>query len=596
MGVLLLGALHGASWAALSPPAAAATDTPERRAQVAADPIWQALIHHSHGRFLLSESGLLIGSAKSPREELDASLQALASDASFRCRYPAREAFLRARFALDAAGATAPCPELDEYRRRAPADQIKLVFVAENLEQPSSIMGHLFLKVAGAGADGQPREHAISFFTDPIGLNFPLYLYQGMVAGMPGYFSLTPYRDHVAAYVQREQRTLWEYELRLDTEQRERLWLHLYELKAGRYKYLFASYNCATLVLHLLGVASPGLLERPLAWVSPKEVVRIAQRQRLIAQTHAIFPAETAVALYAPLLSAGERRRVRAAVAAGAHDAASLAVAPERQALANNLALAEHEQLLRSGVALAEPVARWPQAFLAREPDLDIGFDAGSRYNPANSGGETRLTLGGRRFKGGEDRLELRWLPVSHHLDDDNRSFLHESELKLFEAAVSLRDARRLRLERATLFAALSLRPWEGLNPVWSSRTELAWRRASDLALDERTGFDVAIGRGITVRPQADVDVYVLGMVTARLARRPALAVHPEAGVVVRLAWNLKATLAWRGSGTDDRAAVSDATLAWHGLSGRSIKLRWTDEKGEHRRRTSAGLEWMQVF
>ena len=573
-----------------------AAPTQQQLAALAEDPIWQALIHHHHGRYTLPDTGLLLDPAGTPRSELVASLERLTTDPQFRCRYPARDGFLRSRLGLPPAPAQ-ECADLDEFTRRVPATRISLVFVAENIEQPASIMGHLILKLAGEDTDGQSREHAISFFTDPIGLNFPLMLYQGLVAGMPGYYSLSPYREHVQAYVSGEQRALWEYELDLDGQQRERLFLHLLELKYGTYRYLFTSYNCATLVLELLAVARPEVLTRHHRWVTPKEVVRIAQRHGLIMDAAAVFPAATAAAVYAPLLTPDTLANVRATVSAGDDFSVGSAVPAAQQVIANNLALAHNELLVRHRLRSPEEARRWRDAFMAQDPALEIGFDASSRYNPALSGDDLRITLGWQAKRGAPDRLRLRWMPVSHYLEDDTRNFLDESELKLFEGVASVSADGKVRVEELTLFSALSLRPWDTVTTPLSSHFEIAWREVADRDLRASRSLDVTIGRGLTARAHHDVDAYAMLLVAGQFGRRGQLAAQPEVGLVMRLAFDMKASLIWRGEGLSDRSQRLRLGWSWFMSPRTVLKLGWLEERGRtHQRRRSSSADVMLVF
>ena len=165
-------------------PALIAAQTSSDLAHLADDPVMHALVRHHHGRCTLADTGVLLDSKGTPAFELQRSLERLRNETGCCCRYPARDTFLRSRPGLDPAPAE-PCPGLEECGRRVPVSRISLVFVAENIEQPASIRGHLVLKLAGEDAQGRTREHGISFFTDPIGLNLPLMLYTGLGAGMP---------------------------------------------------------------------------------------------------------------------------------------------------------------------------------------------------------------------------------------------------------------------------------------------------------------------------------------------------------------------------------------------------------------------------
>ena len=302
--------------------------------------------------------------------------------------------------------------------------------------------------------------------------------------------SLSPCREHVQTHVQGEQRALWEHELVLDADQRERLKLHLLELKNGRYRCLFSRYNGATLVLELLAVARPEMPSEFHAWVTPKEVVRIAQRYGIIGDG---------------------------------------------------------------------------------------------------------LTVGWRTRRGEPDRLRLRWLPVPHHLEDDNRGFLDESELRMFEGTDSVSTAGTLRVDAVTLFSALSLRPWDALTRPLSSHFEIGWQEVADRDLRVRHALDVTLGRGLTARLHRDVDVFAMLLGAAHLGHRSRLAAQPELGVVMRLAFDMKAVLAWRGEGTADRPGTLRLGYSWFVSPRAVLKVGRLEERGRMRVRRSSTAELMWV-
>lgn len=46
------------------------------------------------------------------------------------------------------------CSDVREFRAKAPAEQISLVFASEDLARPASMMGHAFLELAGRARSG----------------------------------------------------------------------------------------------------------------------------------------------------------------------------------------------------------------------------------------------------------------------------------------------------------------------------------------------------------------------------------------------------------------------------------------------------------
>lgn len=216
--------------------------------------VWHSLLHAAGTRAYVRDRNFLLSLPDfTPEAEMTRTIAFLygGSPANV-CRFPARYQFLRNRLHAPALPLQ-DCAEVSEFREKAPAERISLVFANENLAQPASMMGHGFLKIAGRDRSGNEVSHAISFYTETA--NIPKLLYESTVTGKPGYFTLSPYREAVEQYVNNEQRSVWEYPLQLAEPEKELLLLHLLELRQAQFTYCFQDYNCATLVYFELATA-----------------------------------------------------------------------------------------------------------------------------------------------------------------------------------------------------------------------------------------------------------------------------------------------------------------------------------------------------
>jgi hypothetical protein len=520
------------------------------RAQgLANDPVWGALLHLVHGRPTLEDPGFLLSMPNpSAQSELDATIAALygARSREMVCRFPARQAWLARRLGLPALSLD-HCDELQEFLQRAPADHVALVFASENLAQPSSMMGHLFLKVAGPDAQGIAREHAISFYTDAATFNLPKLLFDSLVIGKQGYFALSPYAQDVSQYVEKEQRTLWEYELRLDEAQRKLLRYHLIELKQSTFTYFFHRHNCATLIKHIVAVAWPGMLSRHTLIDTPKDIVKLASQAGAVETTIVRAPARWRVRAIAPALSAGAADRVRAAVQSGRTDIIDPSQAASRQsylslelASAYNQYLYEHE---------ARPVADW-RAYrdaieaLKSATYADYAVEAMPRKDPAKSPQDSQLRLGVKHQQGGRRHLTVGVLPVSHTLADDNAQYFGENELRLFDTELRVDvDSGRVGLERFTIYAAKSVLPRDAFSGGWSGQFKVGWEPQPGRELEDRTALLMEGGLGVAWRPLSDVDVYALANGGLGVRHGGYGYVNPVIGAIVREVYGMKSHL-----------------------------------------------------
>ena len=506
---------------------------------LAAQPTWSALLHVRDGAPMVRDPAFLLSLPQfSLRAELQATLAALqAPDAAALCRFPARYLWLRSQGAI-AERSLAHCTELQEFSARAPMDRVVLVFASETLSQPSSMMGHVFLKLSGQDATGQQREHAISFFTEPVTWNLPRLFWRSLVAGMPGFFTLGPYADQVQTYIGREGRNLWEHPLRLDAAQRDLLRAHLMELRPVEFTYYFQRYNCATLVKQLLAVVRPAVLQQYDLWTTPKDVVRSAHQADLL---------DTAVALSAPrwtlhlldqALSADDVARVVQQV--GAQTVEEAAPEDRRAFLRQQAALALNQQLVSTG-------ARTPEASLAYERRLqraapsDLALASDPKFSPAAAPPDAQFSVGLQR-RNGDDALVVEFLPASHRLEDRNDMYFNESGLRLFEFALAQSlGGRGAQVERATVYAVESLLPRDRFSGGLSGRFKISQEPQPGGDLYSRSTFLVEGGVGLTQRLARDIDVFAFA--TAGLGARGGayLYAQPSVGFVLRQVYDMKA-------------------------------------------------------
>lgn len=510
---------------------------------------WAALLHVSEGVPRIKDRLFILSLDHfSPREEL---LQTIAylygpQSAEAVCRFPARHAWLQAEAGLPALPVD-HCTELQELMARAPADTLSLVFASENLSQPSSMMGHLFLKTSGKTADGRKVEHAISFFTDAGTANLPKLFYDSMVTGKKGYFALTPYQDDISTYVVEEQRTLWEYTLRLSPQDRTLLRYHLQELRHADITYFFQSYNCATLVKHVLAVTAPDMLNEADWWTTPKFVVRKAQEVNLIADLSVKTPSRWVVrslqeplpgALRSAVQSAVQKRQIEALATLTEPGSTPGYMAMELARSYNTYLYEQHEITLDSWQSFDRQIKDIEQA---RYPGLELQADQSK--NPAQAPRDKQVSAGWQH-RAGRDLLKLGLLPVSHTLADDNTPYNSENELRLFDAALLI-DSRsgRVSLDHLTVYATQSMLPRDPLTGGLSGRLKIGFELQPDTALQERTAFLMEGALGATWRPSSDIDAFVLLGGGWGYRHRGYVYAKPTAGVLIREVYNMKSII-----------------------------------------------------
>ncbi|MBL3555613.1 MULTISPECIES: DUF4105 domain-containing protein [Marinobacter] len=253
-------------------------------------PAWLTLVHYQPDRFgddyssqaddndfFLAENG-----KNSPKAELDATLAAITrpggGDDHARCRFPARDRWLREQ--LDLSQQPADCPGYDEWVEELNTETVTLVFAASYLNSPSSMFGHTFLRLDPPQEDEETNlilANTISYAADAAAHDSELlFAYKGIFGGYPGITSIQPYYEKIRLYSDIEHRDLWEYQLNLTQPEVDMMLAHTWEIRDRNFDYYFFDENCAYRLLALIDVARPGtdLLDEVSTHAIPSDTVR----------------------------------------------------------------------------------------------------------------------------------------------------------------------------------------------------------------------------------------------------------------------------------------------------------------------------------
>ncbi|MEZ5566548.1 MAG: DUF4105 domain-containing protein [Gammaproteobacteria bacterium] len=507
-------------------------------------PTWHALTHSDGRKSKIRKSSfLLTGNRFTPEAELIATISLLYGNEepdSRQCDYPARNRWIAEQLGTEPASLQ-HCRELTEYLARVPVDEVTLVYASENLSQPSSIMGHILIKLAGKDAEGQRREHAVSFFTDVQGVNVPKIVYDSLVAGKSGYFSLTPYEKKIDAYLAGEQRNVWEYRLDLTESERKMVQLHIWELRNANPAYYFDAYNCATLTNFVLATANPALLERGSYLMSPLDVVRNVHQQNMIASVVVLPSNKWKIRMISGTLTSPGNAAVKASV--DAVDAARLPEMPsgEEQFLVWSLADTYNDYLVETDQRKSGTWQEYKTQLTVHSPPEDQGYviDVSQYKNPLKAPKDGQWRMGFARA-GDDNYLLVGLLPVSHTLSEDNSQYFSESELRLADISVLINEDD-IELNELQLYSASSYLPRNSFTGGLSGTFRFGIEPHYDEQLERKLAGNVSGGLGFTFAPIEQVFVYT--MLKAGLGYRagsPYVYAVPEVGLIVDEAMGMK--------------------------------------------------------
>lgn len=543
-----------------------ATEPTDRQVQeIATSPIWQALLHWDGEKHIDDQGFLLSQPNFSPEQELYATLKYLYSgDDQSHCRFPARYLFLQNALSLRELNLSA-CRELIEFQQRAPIDQLYLIFASENISQPSTMMGHVLIKISGTNINNIPVDHAISFYTEITGINLPKIIYSNMIAGGQGYFTLAPYQEKLTRYNKIENRNVWEYEIASDDFTRKLIQLHLFELKQTQLTYFFKDYNCATLTQFILALADKKPVSQQIFGATPIDIVKRAKSSHLIKATTLIAATKWQMRMLEDSISPNEKNYINAAILSGNIEKISAIEHEKDRFIAYELAQ-NYAELQFAGDRISTPQR------LALQEKIDAGksqtpnfyLDLDDYKDPAKSPADSQIAVGALRYRN-EDYLTLSLLPASHKLEDDNRQYFGETNLALGELslATSLNNGSAF-VDSFTLYDVKSLIPRDIFSGGISGQFKIGMEHRAARDWQKHSQFYLAGALGSSFSLSNDISVY--GLVGAGLAsaRSDTFATgSPEIGMIIKEVFDMKSIVHAQHTWTDSNSMPSIGKLTF---------------------------------
>ncbi|MEX0805555.1 MAG: DUF4105 domain-containing protein [Candidatus Binatia bacterium] len=236
---------------------------------------WHLLLHYrstiggfeseaDEAGFFLAPNGKI-----DPEAELQATLaQFFSTELVGRSRQPARCAFiarydwLKTALAIDESRLPRqPCDRFQAWLAELNPASITVIFPSAFMNNPSSMFGHLLLRVDQKGQTERTSilAYTINYAADVTTDNGIIFAALGLTGGFKGYFSTHPYYIKAREYGDFENRDIWEYRLNLTPNQIQRLLMHAWELGNASFDYFYFKENCAYHILSLLDVADEKL-------------------------------------------------------------------------------------------------------------------------------------------------------------------------------------------------------------------------------------------------------------------------------------------------------------------------------------------------
>ncbi len=274
----------------LSASFAAGDRSVERLHELSQERYWHILLHMKNGRSEIDDPSFFLTPLEnfSPERELRATVAQIGEgNRTLACRYPARILWLKQKLPALFREDDFRCEALEKRLEKANIGGVTLVFPTAYLNSPASMFGHTFLRL-DKNMKTPLMGEAVNYAARTEETNGLRYIYNGLLGGYKGYYSVLPYYKKIKEYSAMEQRDMWEYRLNLSHEEMRRMLYHLEELHGIYGNYYFFTKNCSYNLLWLLESAKGEtfLPEQFSFKVIPVDTIRLLDKREMISHIY----------------------------------------------------------------------------------------------------------------------------------------------------------------------------------------------------------------------------------------------------------------------------------------------------------------------
>ena len=452
--------------------------------------LWEGFTSEADGpAFFLASNG-----KTDPAAELEATLRKLFTDElvgrtaqDTQCAFPARYHWLKSVLAIDDRRLLPkPCVRFADWLSALNPEGVTLIFPSAFMNNPSSMFGHLLIRIDQKGQTEQTRilAYTINYSAEINTSSGLLYAYLGMTGGFQGYFSTMPYYLKVQEYRDFESRDIWEYRLNFTQDQVLQMLRHAWELGNTYFDYFYLKENCSYHILSLLEVADPRLhlTDEFVVWTIPTDTVRLITSQPgLVGDVVSRPSLSSQIKGQNATLSADERRWLGriATDPRLAQDEEFHRLALDRQAFVLDVAAHYLRYLGLSDERQAASYRERYRAVLVARSALRVHsptmFIAPLTAAP-ETGHLTRRVGTGFGWRQDEFFEEINFRPAYHDLLDPETGYTPNAQIEFLAAKIRHYEKHnQFRLERLAIVDIISLSPMDSLfkRPSW--KVGLTW-------------------------------------------------------------------------------------------------------------------------
>lgn len=513
--------------------------------QYSKDKYWAYLLHYNNNKSNIGYSSFFL--SKTEREEVDLELELKKTleaffnrdhldDSHAICKYPARFNWIKSTFHLNDNLFPKPlCKELDHYLRSISAKKIYISFASENLKNPTSMMGHPFLKIEG-NKNGHKIEHSVTYFGDYGTENILKFYAKSITSGVKGIFLVEPYRKKLNFYNDEQKRTIWEFEINLNKEQINNLILHIWELYRIDVKYHFIFHNCVSALIDLLKVAGIDNIKSNIL-ITPIEMIDEMHDMGYISNDVSLYPSYDYQFRIISNLTDDEKKKINEIVSD--YDSFNKKIDGKNFQADANILFASKIALQAKSLDNSDQKQQYINTIskiderLKKLPKHNLRYDT---KNPFSRNRTSQVAVGYGR-EAHENVTKLEFYPVYNSFQNDNSNYLNEFELKLlsFESKY-YQKSERLRVDKINLLKIQSIIDSNEVIGGWSSGLNINFERENNLPDTSKLypNFEVSIGKAKQILSNNVLLYFLISPGYSYYQGNNNLYVYPEIGFFIR--------------------------------------------------------------
>jgi len=504
---------------------------------------WKALLHYDN-KFQITDKNFYISKKPSLKNEFFADIKAF-KQKKYQCKFPARKLFIEKK--LHIKFPKQKCPNLNIYKQKVPIDNIYLVFASENINSPSSMMGHTFFKFEGY-KNNREIAHAISFFTMINTTNPIKLIYENLIPGMNGYFILRPYNDILYNYLVNENRNIWEYKLKLSPFEKKMIFYHTWELKGIKQKYYFTSYNCASVLYYILASAKPQLYNQKKLWITPLNLIKIVNKNKMIQKAELLPSDEWFIKLLEQKLTLKQIYEIKQNIK---NNNFKFFIKHKNNFYLITLAKVYINYLNKNKYNNLQQKLN--------NIDFNYSLDLSKYKNPVKTPPERDISFS--IFRDNKNYLKISFLPASHTLNDYNKEYFNESQLKIGYTELLINN-KQILLNNFTIYNMINLLPFDILTTPLSYDFDLSLKRDYDTDLNKKLFFNTKIGIGYDFNILKDINLYFLLNGGIRYSNHTQFTYSPKIGMLVYEIFNSKLNLSYQPTFINNKKAYNKYNIS----------------------------------